>query len=124
MVKKFNTFINEGVDEKDKINEITKVMPLMYNLIDKVKEKYYKHDEEFFIIYKDVPGEDHIVAFVCANNYDNKLVVLSDSIDISKLKGNIDKLVEDIIHSADKNNISGRYVYNPHDDIEEDDYEE
>ena len=34
MIKKFDAFINESVDVKDKISEITEAMPLLYELLD------------------------------------------------------------------------------------------
>ena len=117
MLKKFDEFINEGVDVKDKISEITKEMPLLYELLDKVNDEYKGN---YFIIYKDVPGKDHIEPFVCAHK-NSKLVVLSDKpIEISELKGNTDKLVKDIVHSAKKNDINSHLSYNPDGGQEED----
>lgn len=129
MIKKFDTFVNEGLVnpnkpvqskhhfrmEKSKIDEITEAMPLLYELLDKVNDEYKGN---YFIIYKDVPGKDYIEPFVCAHKR-NKLVVLSDSIDILKLKGNTDKLVKDIANSAKKNDINGYLSYNPDGGVEE-----
>lgn len=133
MIKKFDAFVNEGLEdhngnpgrlkyylriEKNKIDEITEAMPLLYELLDKVNDEY---KGDYFIIYKDVPSKDHIEPFVCAYK-NSRLVVLSDAIDILELKGNTDKLVKDITHSAKKNDINSHLSYG--DPEEEEEYDE
>jgi hypothetical protein len=113
MVKKFETFINESKDYKQKEKQFSEMMPALHELIEKVNEE---RKGKYFAVYKDVPEiEDKIVAFVCANKGD-KLIVLSKALEASDLKGNVSKYVKDIAQAAKKNDIDSHYDYSDNDD--------